>query len=64
MVVGPGGGRATRPRAPAVRDGPSRPATRPARGVARGMRRAPFSYIHYIDGKHLPTATRHAGCWF
>lgn len=24
MVVGPGGGRATRPRAPAVRDGPRR----------------------------------------
>lgn len=31
MVVGPGGGRATRPRAPAVRDGPSRPATPGAR---------------------------------
>jgi len=62
VVVGPGGGRATRPRAPAVRDAA---ASRPARGVARGMRRAPYPpsvYPVIADGKHLPT--RHAGCWF
>ena len=44
MVVGPGGGRATRPRAPAVRDGPRRARRAVSPGGCGG---APFSYIHY-----------------
>ena len=63
MVVGPGGGRATRPRAPAVRDGPRRA----RRAVSPGGSARPlFSVYRRQSPPNAQTtyqrgSTRHAG---